>query len=127
MLRFIVAGIVEAHREGAHRPLGLLLHQRHDQRAIDTAGEEGAQWHIGQHLFLYRMRQRTFHFADRRLGVGEWFISHGGTRGGFCRPPALRRWQHPGLHIGYRKRQHGTRRQLGDALEDAGFDPCQVF
>ena len=47
--RLVVALLVEADRERAHRSVALRLHQRHDGRGVDAAGQEGAERHVGDH------------------------------------------------------------------------------
>jgi hypothetical protein len=45
----------------------------HDEAAVDTAGEEGAQWHIGDELVLDGLRQQTIGLDDERFMIGRAF------------------------------------------------------
>ena len=61
---FVEAGFGEAHAEGFQRLRSRLRHVMHDEAAVDTAGEEGAQWHIGDELVLDGLGQKQIGFPD---------------------------------------------------------------
>ncbi len=61
----VVTGIAEADREGHHRAVGDLLHERHDRGRIDAAGEECAERHIGHHAALDRAREQPVQLVGR--------------------------------------------------------------
>ena len=66
--------LVEADREGPHRPGGGARHEGGDRARVHPAGEEGADGHIGDHVALHRVGEMGLQafdplpLADRLVG-----------------------------------------------------------
>ena len=74
----VVGALVEADAEGLGARGAVGLHQRDDGRAVDAAGQEGAERHIGHEPSRHRAGQRGLEARDRllvrklrRLGQGR--------------------------------------------------------
>ncbi|MNI44256.1 hypothetical protein D3C73_986250 [compost metagenome] len=119
VLRLVVAFLVEADGEGAHRLGALRLHQRHDGGRINAARQEGAQADVGQHLAAHCLGQHAFQRLGG-LGVGPKRQRRlGRAIGGFARGPIHARLRHAAAAGVVGGEFHpGARGQLGDALVD---------
>jgi hypothetical protein len=110
VVRFVVLGVLEPDREGLDRLGALLLHQRHDERRVDPAGQEGPERHVGDHALAHR---RGEPFLELFFGVGV------------ARRHAIERVRYripvpPHRHLAVLEEQEVRRRQLSDARVDRG-------
>ncbi len=76
MMRLVMVGLVEADRAGLDRLAARLGHEGDHRRAVDAAGEEGAERHVGDHARADGGAQPLDHFLLERLqrrtdGAGE--------------------------------------------------------
>ena len=114
MRRFVVLALVEADREGAHRPRAVGLHQRGDRGRVDAPGQQHAEWHVGDHLPAHGISQVLLQRVER-LGLAALERVRHATLGDLGQRPVCDRL---GLALPGRKPQPGARRQLADAGMD---------
>ena len=99
VLGLVVTALGKADAEGANGLARLRLHQRHDGRGVDAAGQEGAERHIRQALPLHRRRQQLLQPRDR-LAFAADPITLGGDDGITQRPIGLRGGRRPRSSVG---------------------------
>ena len=118
VFRFVVFGLIESNREGAHRPAGLGLHQGDDGGRIDAAGEERAKRRIRHHLPADRLQQQMVQLPHRVFGAACERFRPAGRHHAPQRPVAPRFRQFSGaLPRGIRGQPHvGARRQRSYAF-----------
>src|SRR5262249_24324787 len=65
--RLVVSLVREANREGFNAVATLLLHKGDHARAVDTSRQESAEWHIGYHAPLHRVREQRVKLVEDSL------------------------------------------------------------
>ena len=104
---FVEGRFAKSNRKGAHGPRALRLHERHNQRRIDTAGQKGTERHVRDHLVGDRStEQRVQVRHTMRVGVGERRGKTG--QGGVAHAPVAGRLRPAEV----RRRERGDRSRL---------------
>ena len=113
---FVNLGIVIADGKGLDRAVRELLHDRHDQRAVDSAGQKGPDRHVGHHLPADGFGQKRFQrFLGFRIASGKRTCLP--VKRGLCKGPVGR--DVPGVE-GLAKREDTPGRKLKDPLVNGG-------
>ena len=90
-VRFVIPSLMKADRERLYRPGALRLHQRDDGRGIDPAGQECAEWHVGNHPQTDGVAQERIETLDGFVCVRRRIVAAlSGNRNAAQVPEALR-------------------------------------
>ncbi|CFD94570.1 Uncharacterised protein [Bordetella pertussis] len=119
VLGLVIALLVKADGEGAHRLRALRLHQGHDGGRVDAAGKKRAQADVRQHLAAHCLRHHLLQRVDRlRVGLEAAPVAQALVGRAARRPVHLGFGQLATAHLRRVDLDPGARRQLADAGVD---------
>jgi len=75
ILRLVVGWLGKSYGERAHGARRLSLHERNDQRGVDTTRQESSQRHIGDHLQADCLAQQTIQRIHRFVVAASEFLA----------------------------------------------------